>query len=123
MILPLLLLLAQSGDCDRDAPQQVLNQCLASAYAAADAELNRVWKPAYAEMRRRDREDADTRRGNYAQTLLASQRAWIAYRDAQCLAESQYMWGGSGEAMLLFDCKLRLTTERTMFLRGIVEGD
>ena len=120
MILPLLLLLAQSGDCDRDAPQQTLNQCLASAYAAADAELNRVWKPAYATMQDRDREEGGT--GN-AQTLLASQRAWITYRDAQCAAESLAMRGGSGEAMLLFDCKLRLTTERTMFLRGIVEGD
>lgn len=123
MILPLLMLIAAPDDCDRNLPQQDLNICLGKAYAAADAELNRVWKPAYAEMQRRDRDDTDERRAHYAQTLLASQRAWLAYRDAQCLAESQQMWGGSGESMLMADCKLRLTTERTMFLRGIVEGD
>lgn len=121
MILPLLMMIADP-ECDHDVPQQDYNQCLAKAFASADAELNQVWKPAYAEMQRRDTRDADTRKAHYAQTLLGSQRAWIAYRDAQCLAESQYMWGGSGEAMMLYGCKLRLTQERVTYLRGILEN-
>jgi len=120
MILPLLMLIAAPGDCDTDAPQQVLNQCLAEAFTGADAELNRVWKPAYAEMQRVDRDTGET---GYAAALLASQRAWIAYRDAQCVAESWQMRGGSGEAMLLSGCKLRLTRERVEFLRGIGENN
>ena len=120
MILAMLMLIAAPIECDGDLPQQMLNQCLAKDFAAADAELNKVWKPAYAEMQRMDR---DTGEAGYAQALLVSQRAWIAYRDAQCVTEAQAMRGGSGEAMLLFGCKGRLTRERTMYLRGIVEGD
>ena len=120
MILPLLMLAAAPLDCDENLPQQEMNICLAEDFKAADAELNRVWKPAYAAMQERDRE---TGTPGYAAALLNSQRAWIAYRDAQCAVEANEMRGGSGEAMLLWGCKGRLTRERTMYLRGIVEGD
>lgn len=124
MILPLLMLAAAPAECDTNAPQQVLNQCLAREYAAADAELNRVWKPAYAEMQRLDRDYGASAPGpGYAEALLTSQRAWIAYRDAQCLTESNAMRGGSAQPMILYGCKTSMTRERTMFLRGIVEGD
>lgn len=124
MILSFILLAAAPVECDGDLPQQQLNLCLRDEYTKADAELNRVWKPAYAEMLRRDREaQADQQRPGYAEALLASQRAWIAYRDAQCVDESNAMRGGSGQAMILWGCKGRMTRERTMYLRGIVEGD
>lgn len=120
MMLAMVILIAAPIACDGDLPQQMLNQCLAKDFAEADAELNKVWKPAYSEMQRMDR---DTGESGYAQAVLASQRAWIAYRDAQCVTEANAMRDGSGEAMLLFGCKGRLTRERTMYLRSIVEGN
>jgi len=122
MILPLMMLIAVPDDCDTDAPQQELNMCLADAFAAADAELNRAWKPAYSAMQRRDHEGGSLPTPSYAQALLVSQRAWLTYRDAQCLSESQQMWGGSGESMLLLGCKLRLTRERITYLRSVAAG-
>jgi len=114
MILPLLLFLAAPDDCENAVTQIEMTECAAQMFAVADAELNAVWPRAYAEVKSRGGAD-------YAQALLTSQRAWIAYRDSQCLFASH--GAGSGASMRQLTCKALLTNERTMVLRGIVEGD
>ena len=113
-MLALLLLLAAPDDCENPVSQIEMTESAAQTFAAADAELNAVWLRAYAEVKSRGGAD-------YAQALLTSQRAWIAYRDSQCLFASH--GAGSGASMRQLTCKTLLTQERTMFLRGIVEGD
>jgi uncharacterized protein YecT (DUF1311 family) len=56
-----------------------------------------------------------------AETLLAAQRAWIVFRDAECdLAYAE--WGsGSMRNIAYADCRLQMTAERTLRLRAMRE--
>lgn len=126
MIAALLLLAAapaDATDCDDNSPQQMLNICAANAAQAADQEMGTVWKRVAAEMKRRDTEiDRKTdREPGFFETLLAGQRAWLTYRDKQCLVESFEMRGGSGAPQIHGGCLHRLTRERIDQLNALVE--
>ena len=56
-----------------------------------------------------------------AEALLAAQRAWIAFRDAECdLAYAE--WGsGSMRNIAWADCQMRMTAERAIELRAMRE--
>lgn len=91
------------------------------ALESADAELNAQWRTTYAAMKQRDA--ADTSRGGgfgYAAATLASQRAWIAFRDKQCVIEGAEFAGGSMQPMTRKQCLTRLTRERTAQLKAMV---
>jgi uncharacterized protein YecT (DUF1311 family) len=57
-----------------------------------------------------------------AETLLAAQRAWITFRDANCAAE--YAQGGSGTIRQLFgaSCHLHMTAKRAIWLFNYSES-
>ena len=126
MIAALIFLLAapaDATDCDGDSPQQMLNICAANAAESADAEMNAQWKLTAAEMKRRDSEidRKDDHEPGYFETLLASQRAWLTYRDRQCLLESFEMRGGSGAPQIHGGCMHRLTRDRLAQLKALIE--
>ena len=129
MIAALLLLAAapavdvDATDCDGNSPQQMLNICAANAARAADHELNLVWKRVAAEMKRRDTgiDRKTDREPGFFDTLLASQRGWLTYRDKQCLLASFEMRGGSGAPQIHGGCMHRLTRERIDQLSALVE--
>lgn len=129
MIAALLLLAAapsvdvDATDCDDNSPQQMLNICAANAAQAADQELNAVWKRVAAAMKRRDSEvDRKTdREPGFFDTLLAGQRAWLTYRDKQCLLASFEMRGGSGAPQIHGGCMHTLTRARIAELEALVE--
>ena len=75
----------------------------------ADAALNELWPKLKA---RAQDNDKDAGKTEYADALLASQRAWISFRDAECAWQAMEMHGGSGEPMLLYGCQARLTQQR-----------
>nr|WP_246333008.1 lysozyme inhibitor LprI family protein [Sphingomicrobium lutaoense] len=105
--MPLLLLLAQSGDepdcSDTGAFSQAeLNWCAWHDYQAADAELNRLWSALGDDWRDR---------------MRPAQRAWLAYRDAQCGLEASIWEGGSAESMVTGMCLERLTRLRIEEIR------
>lgn len=54
-------------------------------------------------------------------TLVAAERAWAKFKDAQCNAEYMLIAPGTGAAALSGQCAIDLTRERIRFLRG-VEG-
>lgn len=127
MIAALLLLAAaapaDATDCDDNSPQQMLNICAANAAQAADQEMNAVWKRVAAEMKRRDAEiDRKTdREPLHFDTLLAGQRAWLTYRDKQCLLASFEMRGGSGAQQIHGGCFHELTRARIAQLNALIE--
>lgn len=101
--------------CNPEGPQIEMNACAAEDYAAADAELNAVWK----ELLAYHAEDpvAITR-------LRAAQRAWIAFRDAEVAArlpvadgENPQVVHGSMYGLLHHGVLAELTRERTAQLR------
>ena len=131
MIVVLLLAAAAPADGgpDRDCAdpqvQQAMNYCAAQDFHKADAKLNTQWKQTATEMKRRDAEWGDNydERPGYFDTLLASQRAWLKYRDAQCDMEGYQFRGGTMEPLMVATCRTRLTEQRTMLLHEMIDEE
>ena len=120
ILLPLLL--AATTACDNAQTQAAMNVCAAGEYRAADAEMTRAWRVAYQAMKRRDA--ADTSRGGgagYAAALLTAQRAWLAYRDAECVVEGLQYARGSIQGIVVARCRAGLTKARTGQFRSLAE--
>ena len=120
-----LALVAQTPDADCRQPvnQAEMNECAEADFVRADAALNQAWRAALPVVREADRDaafDHDGRPSGESQ-LLASERAWLAFRDAQCTLEGYAMRGGSAEAMVDHQCRTRLTRERTTQLRALAQ--
>src|SRR6185436_15178293 len=134
MIATLLLALALQGataaqpdepNCRDPQTQLEMNLCAGIEFERADAELNRVYRESIAGERQADREldrRYDQRPSN--ETILReAQRAWVAFRDAQCTYEANgEARGGSMESMVHGQCLARMTRERTAQLRGTPEN-
>jgi uncharacterized protein YecT (DUF1311 family) len=128
VIVAALLMLAQAAsdnlDCDDAQTQAAMNLCAVREYEAADAELNRQWAETTARMKALDAAvdgETDQQPGHY-ETLLEGQRAWLKFRDAQCLSESFMARGGSMQPMLDSQCKTYMTVLRTEQLRSLAAG-
>ena len=71
-------------DCENAMTQTDMNICSWQSYQRADAELNALWPQVRAIMQREDGYAVEDDQPGYWESLLAAQRAWIAYRDAHC---------------------------------------
>ena len=124
MILPALLLLsspqaaAPKVNCDNPVTQMAMNICAGRDYQAADRELNEVWKKASA---RAKQTDTGVGNGTQQRELLAAQRAWLTFRDAQCSFEANQYRGGSIMPLIRSTCLTALTKARTEQLREYLE--
>jgi uncharacterized protein YecT (DUF1311 family) len=108
-------------DCNKALGQQDMNLCAEKDFEAADAELNTVWKEARKTAKAMDAEQRDELKGA-DKALLAAQRGWIAYRDAQCELAGFEARGGSMEPMLVSGCMAELTRARTRQLKEFAGG-
>jgi uncharacterized protein YecT (DUF1311 family) len=114
LLLPLALGEAHAADtdgvdCKNAVAQNDLNICADRDFQKADALLNKTYK--------------ETTNGMDAQTLdllRKSQRAWLAFRDAECTYLSATNQGGSIYPMVYSGCLTRLTKLRTEQLK---QGD
>ena len=70
-----------------------MSNCFGKAREAADAELNTTYKTIRAKL---DGEDG--------KRLVATQRLWIQYRDANCTAERELYAGGTATAPVHSAC-------------------
>lgn len=102
-----------AADCDSENSQQETLLCLERAYAAADGDLNRVWKTV--------QQKISSRSETFRSALLQSQKFWIEFRDANCHSVGKEMEGGSAEASLVKGCLLRMTLERATELKNRFE--
>jgi len=119
MIRPLLATLLFAAP----AAAQTQAQMTANAqrnYRFADATMTTAWQATLAAMKRRDAAQS-TRGGGfgYAAALLASQRAWLRFRDAECVIEGAEFAGGTAQPMARAQCLARLTNARTDQLRTL----
>jgi uncharacterized protein YecT (DUF1311 family) len=106
-------------DCyARHATRIEVGECLKKWRRAAEAELREAYDKAGAAAREAGRaRDSGAPLG----ALQRSQKAWIAYRDAQCRLAYEMMMPGTGAGDAASDCTIRLTEERTRALRALVE--
>jgi uncharacterized protein YecT (DUF1311 family) len=114
------LLAAQPIDCGNAVNQAEMNECAARAARDADADLNRLWPQIVRQMQAADREGNSNGEGE--RRLRAAQRAWIAFRDAQCELEGVEALGGSMESMLVSGCIATMTERRANELRLMLGG-
>lgn len=107
---------AQAGepDCNDAQTQMDMNHCAGERFGQADAELNRIYRDVVRQEQAADRDAAGmiASHPTNEEALRASQRAWLAFRDAQCEYESFEARGGSMQPMLYEDCRERMTRER-----------
>lgn len=114
------LLLASAPQAQAD-----LNRRTGSAYQSADAALNVQYRATMAAMKAIDAGGPAPDAGpgpTYQAALLASQRSWLAYRDAQCLLAGYEFRGGSAQGMAHQQCMTDLTRRRTAELRQIQQS-
>lgn len=88
---------------------------------ADDAAMTVQWNRAYRYMKRLDARDTSRGGGfGYATTLLASQRAWLNFRDKQCVIEAGEFAGGTLQRATQTRCLIRITKDRTAQLKRFV---
>src|SRR5690606_5118972 len=88
-----------------------------------DRLLNDQYAVARDSARRMDEADRDDfpEFAHRADQLRYAQRAWIAFRDANCAMEYGVWGAGSMRQIAGADCQLRMTAERTLELRLYAE--
>ncbi|MHA6685214.1 lysozyme inhibitor LprI family protein [Mesorhizobium sp. A556] len=89
----------------------------ASDLKRVDQALNQTFK----QIQKRLADDADGK-----MRLVTAQRAWIAFRNAECIFQSSGDDGGSAAPMVAAACQAELTKDRTKQLKAYLtcqEGD
>jgi len=107
---------AMAADCPGQT-QSDLNMCAGAAFRAADAALNTSYKAILGRLKQND----GTRN-----KLVAAQRAWLGFRDAECAFAAAGVQGGSIAPMIELNCRADLTKSRQKDLAGYLscqEGD
>ncbi|SFU23045.1 lysozyme inhibitor LprI family protein [Mesorhizobium sp. YR577] len=105
-----------ADECDNVGGGQAgLNECYGKVFKKADAELNKLYK----EIEGRLKDDPDTQKN-----LVAAQRAWVSYRNAEC--DLQTSGGGSIVGTTYPICQTGLTQSRIEDFKNYLkceEGD
>ena len=117
LLIPLRLLAAQSDapDCRAPTTQADMSRCAYETFLAANGAQAAVLK-----------EFTQGLSAPGRQRLRAAQKAWIAWRGAQCEFETGGSGGGSARELARWSCTAKLTRERTVALQKLAdcpEGD
>lgn len=100
--------------------QMQIDQAADAAFRRADAAMNAQYRATMAQMKRMDKETPPDPPGpGFEAALLASQRAWLKFRDPECLVEGYQYRGGSAEPMAATQCLATITEQRTKQLKTV----
>ncbi len=102
---------ARAEDCSKALTTLAMNECASKNFKAADADLNRIFDRALVVTKESDR-DIQAVDYSYEKTLRLTQRAWLAFRDADCTQPPPPL-SGSMATMELLDCLTQRTLART----------
>lgn len=97
---------ARADDCDKAPDQTSMNACMGKTYAQADDELNLLYQQIIGRLKG-DTDSAETRTA-----LVAAQRAWIAFRDAECAFVGTRTTGGTINPTIIASCRTDITNKR-----------
>lgn len=121
MIMVFALAALVATGCNSPRSQAEMNRCAALELKQVDGALTQQWRVTYAFMKGLDARDTSRGGGfGYAAALLGTQRAWLKYRDSQCVLEGAQYAGGSASPLERLRCTTRLTAERRAVLRTLV---
>jgi len=102
---------------DTDQSNAGMKQCTWSAGEAADKVLNQTYQRVSKEWGAGDDADAKERK----KRLVNAQRAWVTFRDAQCLLDGAAMLGGTGEGLAQGICLYDQTRVRVKQIEDVLE--
>lgn len=113
---------ADSDKCFQEAVSNYeMGACSSEKLKAGDALLNRVYKAQVAVLKQEISEEKEA--GPLGQIgeetlkrLVKAQKAWIAFRDAECDLAGTTMLFGSGEGLEITSCHAETTIERAIKL-------
>lgn len=93
------------------------NNCINKAYKEADAELNKVYQAIKTPLKKQN--DADS--VETLTRLVAAQKAWITFKEANCRLAGVQMLNGSGEGPVVGGCLVNATISRVRELLNIFD--
>jgi uncharacterized protein YecT (DUF1311 family) len=108
---PLLVALAvsaQTDPCANAATTPDINACLAGQAQSVEADLNRYYGVAVRRLRA-EKGDSETK---VLPQLIRAEKAWLAYRDAECGAVEANWEGGTIRTSMALTCRISLTRMR-----------
>jgi uncharacterized protein YecT (DUF1311 family) len=112
---------AEEVDCEKAITTVDLNICSEQSLDAADKALNETYMKILADLALPDTENAA---GNHEWTeaLKVSQRAWVAFRDADCKKLIVHeAGGGTATTGAILGCMTEMTEARTKSLKDRYE--
>ncbi|MGO4573798.1 lysozyme inhibitor LprI family protein [Microvirga sp. 2TAF3] len=105
-----------SDPCQASGGTYAQSECLDKLLKTADSALNATYRKAQTSIDKNDLMDADQRR-SWKQALQKAQRAWVAFRDADCGEPVGYEWfQGTGMGPATLVCHLEKTKIRNQEL-------
>lgn len=119
---------AQEKSClDKARTNMAMEECEGDAWQAADQELNALYQKFVARLKDAAAKEqgvipASEGSAEVLKRLVASERAWITYRDANCSFEATEMLGGSGEGLSYSGCEVRTTLDRITELNNVLNA-
>ena len=110
-------------DCENAASTYEINTCADRELEKADAALNATYAKVLAKIAATNQEKPYDPK-SWEEALRKSQRAWIAYRDADCKDLVPMAWtGGSGTSADVLGCLIEKTEARTKELEARFRAD
>ncbi len=101
----------------RDSSNAHIMACTSVAQIAADARLNGVYQ-AWTEALKHPKPDDAKDDAEILKRLVVAERAWIAFRDADCDLRSTSALGGTAEPVVFGDCRYAMTNARVEALEA-----
>jgi uncharacterized protein YecT (DUF1311 family) len=106
------------ADCSEALSTVEMNNCAGAELEKADTELNRVYAKALTAVPGLATDETPFDAKSWEASLRASQRAWVAFRDAECEEHVAKFWGGgTGATVDVLGCKTEKTEQRTKELK------
>lgn len=105
-------------NCAEPQTQMEMTQCAGEDYDKADKELNTEYQKLRKLLAERDKA-ADENGKGAVDALVAAQRAWVAYRDANCDLTGFQARGGSMEPQIVASCLAQMSRDRTRDLKTL----
>jgi uncharacterized protein YecT (DUF1311 family) len=111
-------------DCASASSTYEINYCSEQDFEKADEELNAIYKKALASIPKQASDESRFDAKHWEDALRASQRAWLAYRDAECSTHVPMFWtGGTGTTAAVIGCQTQKTKARVEELRNDYEAN
>jgi uncharacterized protein YecT (DUF1311 family) len=111
---------AQAEDCGDASDQGAMNRCAGKSFQQADSQLNTLYQRITSRLKK-DVDAAET-----LKALVAAQRAWVAFRDAECAFVGSKTAGGSVQPTIISSCRAGVTEKRIADFKAYLkceEGD